>query len=354
MSGCGSKFILGQNLFGMTKSELLSALLDVGITVEKYRADQLFQYLYTNPKLDSMFTLPKSVRERIKDSSLIIYPGRIKTTQISTDGTRKYLISGQSGVEYETVLIPSSDDSRRTLCVSSQVGCSFDCTFCHTGTQSLQRNLTAAEILGQYLLVQRDIGSYKPISNVVFMGQGEPLLNLRNVGKAINILKEAYELANQKITVSTSGVAKAIPRVANLRARLAVSLHAPNDELRWRLMPSTRHQGTIEELMAACHEYSITTCGSNRRVTFEYVLLKDQNDSIKEADQLGRLLRKSPFKTHLNLLPFHQWPGSPYEPSGNMHAFKEYLINKYKLPCTLRPTRGADIMAACGQLKSSQ
>ena len=276
--------------------------------------------------------------------------------QISKDGSRKWLIRTAPGIEIETVYIPDVGRAG-ALCVSSQVGCTLNCTFCHTGTQPLVRNLTAAEIIAQVQVARDDLGEWpspkedRRLSNVVFMGMGEPLYNLENVAAAIDIIAdgEGIAISRRRITVSTSGVVPDIPRAGELtQAMLAISLHATNDELRNTLVPLNKRY-PIAELLDAIRAYP--GLSNARRVTFEYVMLKGVNDSPEEARKLVQLMKGIPAK--INLIPFNPWPGSPYECSdwATIERFAS-ILNRGGYASPIRTPRGRDILAACGQLKS--
>jgi 23S rRNA (adenine2503-C2)-methyltransferase len=281
---------------------------------------------------------------------------RIVTEQISSDGTRKWLLSGGPGVEFETVLIPEED--RGTLCVSSQVGCTLNCRFCHTGTQKLVRNLTPYEIVGQLMVARDALGDWpstkenRRITNVVMMGMGEPLYNFDNVKTALAIIAngDGLALSKRRITLSTAGVVPMIERAGQeIGSSLAISLHATNDALRDELVPLNRKY-PISELLQACRNYP--GLSNARRITFEYVMLKGVNDSLAEARALVKLLAGIPAK--INLIPFNPWPGSTYECSDweRIEKFAE-VVNRAGYASPVRTPRGRDIMAACGQLKSA-
>ncbi|KAJ2726560.1 hypothetical protein GGI07_000502 [Coemansia sp. Benny D115] len=269
-----------------------------------------------------MLNLPLTLQKQLADSYTIDY-GRIKTNQVSTDGTRKMLVQfNDPGAVVETVFIPES--ARGTLCVSSQVGCSLSCKFCHTGTQSLYRNLTAAEIAGQYMIAAWMAGDFPQkvnqqpkVSNIVFMGQGEPLYNFRNVSKAIKLLtdKAGIGLAPWRITISTSGVAPLIPRIASeLNVGLAISLHSADDNLRSEIMPINKTY-PLPILIESCRKFAKIASPQSRRITFEYVMLDGVNDSDWDARKLVDLIEGIP--AHVNLIPFNPWPGTIYQPSSN-------------------------------------
>jgi 23S rRNA (adenine2503-C2)-methyltransferase len=302
-----------------------------------------------------MPNLAKGFRERLAEIYELRRP-EISTALASADGTRKWLLRFADGQEVETVHIPEED--RGTLCVSSQVGCTLNCTFCHTGTQRLVRNLGAAEIVGQIMVARDALGEWpsppegRQLTNIVLMGMGEPLYNYDNVAAAVKIAMDPEGLAvsRRKITLSTAGVVPMMARVgAELGVNLAVSLHAVTDELRDRLVPLNRKY-KIAELLDACRSYPGSS--NARRITFEYVMLKGVNDSPAEARELVRLLKGIPAK--VNLIPFNPWPGAPYECSTDtaIAAFSDIVFAAgYSAP--VRTPRGRDISAACGQLKSA-
>jgi len=347
-----------RNLVGLGRAELAEEM--AGFGAERFRARQLWHWIYHRGVTDFslMTNLAKPFRERLCEQYELRRPA-IATARTSIDGTRKWLLRFDDGQEVETVHIPESD--RGTLCVSSQVGCTLTCTFCHTGTQRLVRNLTAAEIVAQ-VMVARDalgewpsppngVGEDRMLTNIVLMGMGEPLYNYDNVAAALKIVMdpEGLAISRRKITLSTSGVVPVIARVgAELGVNLAVSLHAVTDELRNRLVPLNRKY-PIAELLDACRSYPGSS--NARRITFEYVMLKGVNDSPAEARELVRLLQGIPAK--VNLIPFNPWPGAPYEcpTDAAIAAFSEIVFNAgYSAP--VRTPRGRDISAACGQLKS--
>ncbi len=350
-----------RNLAGLTRAELQAALVDSGLVEPdkaRMRTAQLWRWIHVNGAADFsvMTNVSKELQLRLADAFTLERP-EVVERQVSNDGTRKWLIRTAPGIEIETVYIPGVGRAG-ALCVSSQVGCTLNCTFCHTGTQALVRNLTAAEIIAQVQVAKDDIGEWgKPedgervLSNVVFMGMGEPLYNLPNVAKAIEVISdnEGIAISRRRITVSTSGV---VPELAALgrdtQAMLAISLHATNDELRNTLVPLNRKY-PIAELMAAIRAYP--GLSNARRVTFEYVMLKGVNDSPTEARALIKLLEGIPAK--INLIPFNPWPGSPYECSSwsTIETFAA-ILNRAGYASPIRTPRGRDILAACGQLKS--
>ncbi|TPX56575.1 hypothetical protein PhCBS80983_g04438 [Powellomyces hirtus] len=332
----------------------------------KYMQDDIWRFLYTRgvEDFDDMTSLSKDVRAALK-AGFEVGNGIIKSNLTSKDGTRKWLIGFGKGADIETVLIPSPTDPKSgTVCVSSQVGCSLSCSFCHTGTQKLLRNLAANEILSQIMHAMRSVGDFplekgkrRNISNIVFMGQGEPLYNFRNVSAAISLLtsRSALNMARWRITLSTSGVAPLMERVGkDLGVGLAVSLHAVTDPLRDVLVPLNK-QYPIKEVLNGCHKYlsHMPNESRHRRITFEYVMLDGVNDTPADARHLTRLIGQMP--SHVNLIPFNPWPGSDYKPStdANIQRFRK-IVDEAGIACHVRLPKGQDIMAACGQLKSSE
>jgi 23S rRNA (adenine2503-C2)-methyltransferase len=348
------------NLAGLTRAQLKDALVDRGVVAPdkaKMRANQVWRWIHNRgvTDFDAMSDVAKETRAALSGAFTIARP-EVVERQVSQDGTRKWLLRFAPGVEAESVYIP--DVGRvGALCVSSQVGCTLNCTFCHTGTQALVRNLTAAEIVGQIQVAKDDLQEWgagegeRLLSNVVFMGMGEPLYNLDNVADAIEVISdnEGIALSRRRITVSTSGVAPEIPRLGDrTNAMLAISLHATNDALRDTLVPLNKKY-PIKELMAAIKAYP--GLSNARRVTFEYVMLKGVNDTPAEARALVKLLEGVPAK--INLIPFNPWPGTAYECSDwkTIEAFAA-VINRAGYASPIRTPRGRDILAACGQLKS--
>ena len=363
------------SLVGQDREQLAASMASIGVDESqiRMRVNQLYHWIYHRgvSDFDAMLNLSKSLRSDLKEKFTLGRP-EIVEEQVSVDGTRKWLfrftrsdgIDGQP-IDVETVYIPEPE--RGTLCVSSQVGCSLTCTFCHTGTQKMVRNLTASEILAQVLAARDRLADHpdceidpeiiaphtgRKVSNIVMMGMGEPLLNFENVKSALLIALDdtAMGFSRRRVTLSTSGVVPAIGKTASeIRCMLAISLHAVHDELRDELVPINRKY-PLEQLLDACREYpDIANC---RRITFEYVMLKDVNDSLEEARELVRLLRGIPAK--INLIPFNPWPGSKYECSSKkqINRFANYLIDRgFESP--VRTPRGRDIFAACGQLKSA-
>jgi 23S rRNA (adenine2503-C2)-methyltransferase len=341
-------------LVGLTRSELARELAGFGLPA--FRAGQLWHWIYHRGVRDfaEMTTLSKDVRARLADHYVVGRPG-LSRDQESVDGTRKWLVNFPDGSEAETVYIP--EDGRGAACVSSQVGCTLTCKFCHTGTQKLVRNLTAAEIVGQVMVVRDALGEWpspsdggRLLSNIVLMGMGEPLFNYDNVAKAMTIVMdhEGIAISKRRITLSTAGVVPMIKRLGEeLGVNLAISLHAVNDEVRDRIMPINKKY-PLAELMAALRAYPANNA---RRITFEYVMLKDVNDSLADARALVKLVEGIPAK--FNLIPFNPWPGTDYEcaPRAAIERFSDFLFEAgFSAP--IREPRGRDILAACGQLKS--
>jgi len=346
-------------LIGLDRGQIATALREFGLDEKpaKMHSSQIYRWLYHQGVHDfsKMTNLAKDLRIALSAHFDLSRP-KIVEKLISTDGTRKYLIGFGPGIEVEAVFIPGVGRSG-ALCVSSQVGCTLNCTFCHTGSQALVRNLSAAEIVAQVLIARDDLNEWptpsegRQITNVVFMGMGEPLLNLPNVLSAISILSdgEGISISRRRITVSTSGIVPQMHELGNIGASmLAISMHAVNDELRNQLVPINKKY-PIAQLLEACRTYP--GASNARRITFEYVMLKGINDSNAEAKALVRLLAGIPAK--INLIPFNPWPGSPYECSSweRIEAFAE-IVNKAGYSSPVRTPRGRDIFAACGQLKS--
>ena len=348
------------NLSGLTRPALAAALTASGILPAdkvRMRAGQIWRWVHHAGVTDfsQMSDIAKETRAALAETFTLARP-EVVERQVSKDGSRKWLLRFAPGVEAESVYIPDVGRAG-ALCVSSQVGCTLNCTFCHTGTQALVRNLTAAEIVAQVQVCKDDLGEWpvpktdRQLSNIVFMGMGEPLYNLDGVADAMDVISdpEGISLSRRRITVSTSGV---VPRMQALgertQAMLAISLHATNDALRDELVPINRAY-PIAELMAAVRAYP--GLSNARRVTFEYVMLKGVNDSPAEARALVRLISGLPAK--VNLIPFNPWPGSPYECSSwaTIERFGE-ILNKAGYASPIRRPRGRDILAACGQLKS--
>lgn len=344
-----------QNLLGLSAAALEAVVTDAGLP--KFRAKQLWRWVWRHglTNFEEMSDLGKTVRAQFSEMFTLDRPAVTKRLK-STDGTIKWLLKFADGNEAETVYIPDKD--RGTLCISSQVGCTLTCSFCHTGTQKLVRNLTVNEICGQVLLAMDELGDWpagKPerrLTNIVLMGMGEPLFNYENVAEAMRIIMsgEGVGLSKRRITLSTSGVVPEIKRAgAELGVNLAISLHAVRDELRNELVPINRKHN-LEELIDACRNYP--GLSNARRITWEYVMLDGVNDSDEDCRQLLKLIKGIPSK--LNLIPFNPWPGSRYECSSpeRIEAFARKVLKAgYASP--VRTPRGQDIMAACGQLKSA-
>ncbi len=338
------------NLFDLDRQAMEQYFISIG--EKPFRARQILQWIHQRGVTDfaQMTDLSKDLRARLAELADVSLP-LVSVEQNSRDGTRKWLLQ-MDGVDnaVECVLIP--EDNRMTLCVSSQVGCTLNCSFCSTARQGFNRNLTTGEIIAQLYMAHHALvrdGRDSGITNVVLMGMGEPLLNYDAVMSALNIMCDdfAYGLSKRRVTISTAGVVPAIKRLRqSTDVALAVSLHAPNDELRDQLVPLNRKY-PIAELMAACHDY--VRDHGRRRITFEYVMLKGINDSLEHARQLVKILRPVPSK--LNLIPFNPFPGSDYETSSNeaIDRFREYVLGQGIVTVT-RKTRGEDIDAACGQL----
>ena len=359
-------------LIGLTREEMAEALKGVGVAERqlRMRVSQIWHWLYVRgvSDFDHMTNVAKDMRETLKAHFTIARP-EIVEEQVSNDGTRKWLLrfpprGAGRPVEVETVYIP--EEGRGTLCVSSQVGCSLTCSFCHTGTQRLVRNLTAEEILSQLLLARDRLGDFpdrdtpvgammpaegRKVSNIVMMGMGEPLYNFESVKTALLIASDGdgLSLSKRRITLSTSGVVPEIFRTGDeIGVMLAISLHAVRDDLRDMLVPINKKY-PLKELMDACRKYP--GLSNARRITFEYVMLKDVNDSLEDAKGLIQLLKGIPAK--INLIPFNPWPGTNYQCSdwATIEKFADF-INAAGYASPIRTPRGRDILAACGQLKS--
>ena len=351
------------NIIGLTRSSLQEALIESG-TPEKQanmRVGQIWQWIYEKGIRDfgKMTNLAKPYREALKKQFLISVP-EIISKNISQDGTRKYLMRINGEHEVETVYIP--EENRGTLCISSQVGCTLTCSFCHTGTQRLVRNLTSSEIVGQILAARDDLGEWpnqgvpktepRMLSNIVLMGMGEPLYNFNNVRDAMKIAMdpEGIALSRRRITLSTSGVVPEIAKTAEeIGCQLAISFHATTDEIRDKLVPINK-KWNISKLLETLKNYPKVS--NSERITFEYVMLKDINDTDEDAHRLVKLIKGIPAK--INLIPFNEWPGSPFERSDwkQIKSFAE-IVYRAGYASPIRTPRGEDIMAACGQLKSA-
>jgi 23S rRNA (adenine2503-C2)-methyltransferase len=341
------------NLMGLSRLQMEQFFLDLG--EKKFRAHQILKWIHHAgiTQIEEMSNLGKALREKLMKVAEV-RPPEIVSQQDSSDGTRKWAIRVEGGGLVETVLIPAGN--RATLCVSSQVGCALDCSFCSTGKQGFQRDLSAAEIIGQVWLAIKSYDGFKPgdrriVTNVVMMGMGEPLLNFDNVVAAMDLMLEdlAYGLSKRRVTLSTSGVVPALDRLAAVsEVSLAVSLHAPNDALRNQLVPINRKY-PIAVLLESCRNYMAAQSDKNRVVTIEYTLIEGVNDQREQALELAELLRDVPCK--INLIPFNTFAQSEYQrPSGNaVSRFWQVLIDAGYI-VTIRTTRGDDINAACGQL----
>ncbi len=357
--------IIKENIIGQSREELAEKFQEIGLV--GYRLKQIWQWVYYHgvTSFDDMLNISKDSREQLKERFYIGRPEIVRDLK-SIDGTRKWLMKFEDGQEVEVVHIPGMDrngNDRGSLCMSSQVGCSLTCSFCHTGTQKLVRNLTAADIVGQFM-VARDAFEEWPsptegrlLSNIVMMGMGEPLLNFDNVAKALKIImdEDGIQLGKRRITLSTSGIVSKIQECGEtLGVNLAISLHAVRDELRDEIVPINK-KWPIAELLAACRKYygqkEDGTDRGFRKITFEYVMLKDVNDSLEDAKELVRLLEG--IRAKVNIIPFNPWPGAIYECSTKeqIRNFSNYLLD-HGLVAPVRTPRGQDIMAACGQLKS--
>ena len=348
-------------LIGLPREAIRAALEKAGLEPRqaKLRAKQIWHWIYNRGVSDfaAMTDIAKVQQPWIADRFAITRPAVVEA-QVSTDGTRKWLLRTHDGHDFEMVFIPDAD--RGTLCVSSQVGCTLNCRFCHTGTMRLVRNLTAGEIVGQVMLARDALEEWpsqpegRMLSNIVMMGMGEPLYNFENVRDALKIVMDGdgLGLSRRRITLSTSGVVPMMARAGEeIGVNLAVSLHAVTKEVRDEIVPLNRKFG-IEELLEACAAYP----GANnaRRITFEYVMLKDKNDSDEDARELVRLIRKYRLPAKVNLIPFNPWPGSDYECSDEerIRRFSDIIFDA-GISAPIRRPRGRDIMAACGQLKSA-
>ncbi len=348
---------LKTNIIGLDREQINSLLIDASLIKpsENFRVKQIWHWLYFHGVTDisEMTSLSMKFREDLKKIFKLKRP-ELNKEQYSSDGTIKWLIKLDDGNLVETVYIP--EDNRGTLCVSSQVGCTLNCKFCHTGTQKLVKNLSTEEIVSQLMIARDQLNDWstnenRKISNIVFMGMGEPLYNYESVKKSVQIFsdQEGIKLSSKRITLSTSGI---VPQILEwgkvVDTVLAISLHATNDELRNEIVPINKKY-PLEQLIQACRDYPRSR--NSRRITFEYVMLKGVNDSLDDAQALVDLIEGIPSK--INLIPFNPWPNSPYECSSNnqIKKFGDFINNAgYSSP--VRKTRGQDIMAACGQLKS--
>jgi 23S rRNA (adenine2503-C2)-methyltransferase len=347
-----------RDLVGLTREELVDEL--AGIGEKPFRAKQLWHWIYHQGATDfsAMSSIARPLQQRLAERFVIGRPS-VATVQTSADETRKWLFRFRDGQEAETVYIPDRREDRGAVCISSQVGCTLSCRFCHTGTQTLVRNLGAAEIVGQFMAARDAYGEWpsprgetpRLLSTIVLMGMGEPLYNYENVARAMRIAMdgEGIGLSRRRITLSTSGVVPMMDRCgAELGVNLAVSLHAVRDDLRDEIVPLNRKY-PIAELIAACRRYP--GASNARRITFEYIMLRGVNDSEAEARDLVRLIAGIPAK--VNLIPFNPWPGSDYRPSGR-EALERFaaIVQDAGFAAPIRMPRGQDILAACGQLRT--
>ncbi|MGV3481648.1 MAG: 23S rRNA (adenine(2503)-C(2))-methyltransferase RlmN [Sphingobium sp.] len=349
------------DLVGLSRDQIRATLADAGLDPKqaKLRAKQLWHWIYNRGATDFsvMTDIAKAQHPWLAERFVISRP-EVVEAQVSTDGTRKWLLRSDDGQDYEMVFIPDAD--RGTLCVSSQVGCTLNCRFCHTGTMRLVRNLMPGEIVGQVMLARDSLGEWpsqpegRMLTNIVMMGMGEPLYNFDAVRDALKIVMDGDGLAlsKRRITLSTSGVVPMMARAGEeIGVNLAVSLHAVTKEIRDEIVPLNRKYG-IEELLQACADYP----GANnaRRITFEYVMLKDKNDSDEDARELVRLIRKFKLPAKVNLIPFNPWPGAAYECSTpeRVRRFSD-IVFEAGISAPVRTPRGRDIDAACGQLKTA-
>lgn len=347
-----------RDLVGLTREEIISEL--AAICEAPFRAKQLWHWIYYQGVTDfaRMSSIARPLQMKLAEHFIIGRPG-IAMEQTSADATRKWLFRFRDGQEAETVYIPDRQEDRGAVCISSQVGCTLSCRFCHTGTQTLVRNLGTAEIVGQFMAARDSYGEWpspkgetpRLLSTIVLMGMGEPLYNYENVARAMRIVMdgEGIGLSRRRITLSTSGVVPMMDRCGTeLGVNLAVSLHAVRDDLRDELVPLNRKY-PIATVIAACRRYPAAS--NARRITFEYVMLKGINDSEAEARELIRLIGGLPAK--VNLIPFNPWPGSPYETS-TPAAIERFarIVNDAGFSSPVRAPRGRDILAACGQLRT--
>jgi 23S rRNA (adenine2503-C2)-methyltransferase len=347
-----------RDLVGMDREELTAEMAAIGEPA--FRVKQLWHWIYHQGATDfaRMSSIAKPLQAKLAERFVIGRPS-VATVQTSVDETRKWLFRFRDGQEAETVYIPDPQEDRGAVCISSQVGCTLSCRFCHTGTQTLVRNLGAPEIVGQFMAARDSYGEWpspkgetpRLLSTIVLMGMGEPLYNYANIAKAMKIVMdgEGIGLSRRRITLSTSGVVPMMDRCGTeLGVNLAVSLHAVTDELRDELVPLNRKY-PIKEVLAACRRYP--SASNSRRITFEYIMLKGVNDSEAEARQLVRLIAGLPAK--VNLIPFNPWPGSTYEPSTKaaLDRFAR-IVNDAGFSSPVRTPRGRDILAACGQLRT--
>lgn len=348
-----------QEIIGLSKEELTSFLAEMG--EKPFRVKQVWQWLYGQgvKSFDEMTNLSKELRLKLSENFTLTRP-KIVAEQVSADKTHKWLLEFADGQRIETVFIP--EDDRGAVCVSTQVGCAVGCKFCHTGSQKITRNLTAAEIISQFMLVKDVYGEWpsssqenRQVSNIVVMGMGEPLHNVENTIKALNIITDQDGLAvsKRRITLSTSGIVPNILRIAKeTGVKLAISLHASNNAKRSQIMP-INDRYPIEEILKACQEYQKIV--TSRYITFEYLMLDHFNDTLQDARELIALMKQYKIGAKFNLIPFNPWPGCDFRPSSNnrVHAFSKEL-EQAGFAAPIRVARGQDILAACGQLKSKK
>lgn len=348
-----------KELIGLSRKELADELQRIG--EKPFRTKQLWQWLYFHgvTDFDKMSNLSKDLRKKLAENFTITRP-KVITEQISVDKTHKWLLEFSDGERVEMVYIPEEESG--AVCISTQVGCAMGCKFCHTGSQKLTRNLTAGEIVAQFMLARDSYGEWpsptgevRHLSNIVIMGMGEPLHNQENVIKALNILTdcEGISISKRRVTMSTSGIApKILETMQATGVRLAISLHAPNNEIRKKIMPIT-NKYPLEEVMKACQAYQSED--GSRYITFEYLMLDGINDSFECAEELIALMKKYKIRASFNLIPFNPWPECDFSPSSNnrVHAFAKKL-NEAGFAAPIRVARGQDILAACGQLKSKK
>ncbi|GBR68391.1 23S rRNA (adenine(2503)-C(2))-methyltransferase RlmN [Gluconobacter kanchanaburiensis] len=347
-----------RDLVGLSREELAALMTDIG--EKPFRAKQLWHWIYHQGATDfsAMTTIAKPMQAKLAEHFIVSRP-ETATEQTSVDETRKFLFRFRDGQEAETVYIPDRREDRGAVCISSQVGCTLSCTFCHTGTQKLVRNLGPAEIVGQFMAARDSYGEWpspsadmpRYLSTIVLMGMGEPLYNYENVAKAMRIIMdgEGIALSRRRITLSTSGVVPMMDRCGEeLGINLAISLHAVTNDQRDQIVPLNRKY-PIEELIAACRRYPAAS--NSRRITFEYIMLRGINDSEADARELVRLIRDLPAK--VNLIPFNPWPGSNFQPSTRQQLAKfANIVMDAGFASPIRTPRGQDILAACGQLKT--
>lgn len=350
-----------KSLIGLTQPELATELQKLG--VEKYRAKQIWTWIYFHgvKNFDEMNNISKDLRQKLAENYTIARP-KIDTHLISKDGTQKWLLEFSDGEKVEMVYIP--EDDRGTLCISSQIGCAMNCKFCNTGYHGFVRNMTPEEIAGEALVARDELGEWnnlnskigegRLISNIVVMGMGEPLVNYDNIVKALKIINDPDGIAfsNRRITLSTCGLVPQIKKLGDdLKINLAISLHASTDEIRKQIMPIAEKY-SIKEVMEACRDYAKKN--NDRRITFEYIMIKDLNDSEDDALRLINLVRKYRVPAKFNLIPFNPWRGCIFKEPSDMKTINRFakILTDARFPAPVRKSRGGDIMAACGQLKS--